>query len=61
MASRSGPAVDRVMFGAGHRQHVVGIVALDALDKLDANLAREIRDLLRKFPGRGPSADRGKC
>ena len=34
-------AVDRVMFCASHRQHVVGIVTLNAFDEFDANLARE--------------------
>ena len=50
------PAMHRVMLRAGHRQHVVGIITLNALDELDADLAREIRvfpvSLLTTSPAR---------
>ena len=61
MALRFRAAVDRVMFGASHRQHVIRVVALDSFDELHADGAREITGLPRRFPGRGPSAGRGKC
>src|SRR6185503_17515409 len=42
MAFRFRTAMHRVMFGARHREHVIRVVTLDTLHKLDADLAREI-------------------
>src|SRR6478736_9284286 len=42
MAFRFRTAMHRVMFGARHREHVIRVVTLDTLHKLDSDLAREI-------------------
>src|SRR6185437_16908747 len=41
MAIRLRTAVNRVMFRASHREHVVRIISLNALDEFDANFTRE--------------------
>ena len=54
-------AVDGVVLGGGDDPKVGGIVALETFDEGHAEAAGEERDLRRRFPVRGPSADRERC
>src|SRR5436189_2638224 len=71
MAIRLGAAMHGIMLGAGHGEHILRIVSLNALDVLDTNFAGQIgvfaERLLATAPARvaenvdvrGPEGDSG--
>ena len=53
-------AVHGEVLAGGDGAQMIEVVALHAADEGDAQAAGQERDLRRRSPGRGPSADRGR-